>query len=651
VHIQKFYSTLPGGILGGKPHTSAEQYIQKRVDEKDHLFHQIHDALREAHLRPAMPSKLPRNLTLPPHMHKLSAASFDETRFGDRPQVFNDAILRNLKLPEGYEVSKSKAGRLLHFVGPVAHSLRLKHTGTGQDPSQWNLLNGRNVQVDVHGSKKRGREIYFAGMHLRPEHQRKGLGTAYLHALRHAAGDLDIPHVGLLADDAGRYAWSHHPDAQFDDDAESEHMHNTYGHWRKNHPEHPELPKGSPPRAYPKEFLLSDDVVLPSLKFPALKMPAKTAAAPHELPRERQRALRRVDRLMTAEHPGKWDELFMKHVHHKYYVDAIHNDPRASDSLKRHADQMHQVLNGKVVHIVKGDSGTDHSIVEKKDGGLGCTCRDWRFKRSLAPAGEQDCKHIKEYKRRVRLLGQSKEAAYAPHKDALALLGAGATLATGAVGLYDAIKATGIRKDERRMEDVLKGLAPGLQVVDTAEYLKKVDPSIMPVTTPADVAELRRRETWVTDVDAMEILDAIKRFDNAFTLSTRNGGYIVGAPKLPALILDHEVGHVHDYRARGPRSHSGWDELLQSVWKPSYERATMAGEREAWRLAEEYLKTQRETGMTDEEKAVRDAALNTYDKGFHYVRAGYAPGVAMTTGALTAGKVLYSAVKELASKA
>lgn len=50
-----------------------------------------------------------------------------------------------------------------------------------------------------------------------------------------------------------------------------------------------------------------------------------------------------------------------------------------------------------------------YDIVRKRGGGLGCTCPDWRYKRSVASEGQQDCKHIKEHRKTNKTAGISIE--------------------------------------------------------------------------------------------------------------------------------------------------------------------------------------------------------------------------------------------------
>jgi predicted nucleic acid-binding Zn finger protein len=124
----------------------------------------------------------------------------------------------------------------------------------------------------------------------------------------------------------------------------------------------------------------------------------KQAVAPLStfLSKEKRKALKDVDTHFLATGPQRW-ESFTDQVHRKSFVQALQKDPRADEKLKRHVDQMNRLKTGKVIAEVPGSAGS-YKIVQKRGGGLGCTCPDWRYKKSVAPEGEQDCKHIKAHR-------------------------------------------------------------------------------------------------------------------------------------------------------------------------------------------------------------------------------------------------------------
>lgn len=120
----------------------------------------------------------------------------------------------------------------------------------------------------------------------------------------------------------------------------------------------------------------------------------KEAGAPVGMSKEKHRALSRADAHFTAQNPN-WDE-FVQHAKRKSFVKAVGADPRADATLRRHVEQMHQLHAGKRIKTVTGDTGK-YQVVKKPQGGLACTCPDWRYRRSVSFGEDQKCKHIRAH--------------------------------------------------------------------------------------------------------------------------------------------------------------------------------------------------------------------------------------------------------------
>lgn len=133
--------------------------------------------------------------------------------------------------------------------------------------------------------------------------------------------------------------------------------------------------------------------------------PKLASADPLGLTKEQREARRRADAHFKSDGPEKWQG-FIKNVRRKSFANTIQADPRADEKLQRHTDQMNRLLTGKTLDRVKGAGGTYRIVQLRGSDTLGCTCGDWRFKRSVAPDGEQDCKHIQEFRMQP---GQVKE--------------------------------------------------------------------------------------------------------------------------------------------------------------------------------------------------------------------------------------------------
>jgi len=118
--------------------------------------------------------------------------------------------------------------------------------------------------------------------------------------------------------------------------------------------------------------------------------------------REKRKAAKRSDRFFREDSsPKKWDT-FLEHANRKSFVKQVARDPRGDDKLARHADSMNRLMSGRAIGRVKGRTGTYKIIKLRGKKQLGCTCADWRYKRSVAAKGKQDCRHIVEFKARAK---------------------------------------------------------------------------------------------------------------------------------------------------------------------------------------------------------------------------------------------------------
>ena len=121
-----------------------------------------------------------------------------------------------------------------------------------------------------------------------------------------------------------------------------------------------------------------------------LEQQAKQAESP-----EKKKALLKVESFHQPK-AKDWDA-FLQDTGRKSFVQALKNDPRSDEKLKQHAEMMNRLQMGKPIASIKGALG-NYDIVQLRGGGLGCTCNDWRFKRSVAAVGARDCKHLKHFR-------------------------------------------------------------------------------------------------------------------------------------------------------------------------------------------------------------------------------------------------------------
>jgi len=128
--------------------------------------------------------------------------------------------------------------------------------------------------------------------------------------------------------------------------------------------------------------------------------------------REKAKAERRVQRFQSSEKKD-WDS-FTANTARKSFVQQLGKDPMTDPKLLQYADNMNRLKTGTKVGTVPGEAGKSYEITKLRGSErLGCTCNDWRYKRSVAqPGEEQDCKHIKQYR-------QMSKTAAASFKDTL----------------------------------------------------------------------------------------------------------------------------------------------------------------------------------------------------------------------------------------
>lgn len=190
----------------------------------------------------------------------------------------------------------------------------------------------------------------------------------------------------------------------------------------------------------------------------------------------------------------------------------------------------------------------------------------------------------------------------------------------GGLAIYDLLKARGMTEAGEKIVDAIRNK----KQVDSLKFVRKFDKKIKVLSTyPAlERAMVSELGDWRGKMTAKGMWPSIRDSSNAFAMRGLKGEYIGAGRRCNAQVLAHEIGHIYDFRAKnitwknmGPYK-SG---ITSMFWRPSYDRSTMAAEREAWKLA---------PGRKKELAAERDA-LSTYDKGFHLQRGTLAGGVSL----------------------
>jgi hypothetical protein len=231
-------------------------------------------------------------------------------------------------------------------------------------------------------------------------------------------------------------------------------------------------------------------------------------------------------------------------------------------------------------------------------------------------------------------------------------LSAGALLAGGA-SVYDMYKG---RKHKKHFDVLREAMYDEEGHVDSKEYLAQRDPSVKVISTIEDAHAFAQDELMerpevkpllegksdleLKDVKRQIATEFVKNYiipgSNAGAVRGLKGDYIVASRKAPPAILEHELGHIHDFRDKDVRMVDEDDaknpytgaEIRQFLWKPSYQKRTYKAEVEAWDRAKRDVR--------DYDK-LREAALGTYDTAFHRNRASATGLLALGLAALAKG--------------
>jgi superfamily II DNA or RNA helicase len=134
--------------------------------------------------------------------------------------------------------------------------------------------------------------------------------------------------------------------------------------------------------------------------------------------REKKKAAQRVAQF-NQEEVKDWNR-FTDNTARKSFIQQLGKDPMTDPKLLQYAENMNRLKTGSKVTEIPGDGGSSYQITKLRGSDrFGCTCNDWRYKKSVAQPGEElDCKHIKQYRQMSKTAAEhgerelfSKEAA------------------------------------------------------------------------------------------------------------------------------------------------------------------------------------------------------------------------------------------------
>jgi hypothetical protein len=228
--------------------------------------------------------------------------------------------------------------------------------------------------------------------------------------------------------------------------------------------------------------------------------------------REKKKAQERVEQFQSSEKKD-WDR-FTDNTARKSFVKQLGADPMTDPKLLQYADSMNRLKTGKRIADIPGDGGKSYQITKLRGSErLGCTCNDWRYKKSVAQPGEaQDCKHIQQFKEMSKtgsvlpsFLDMDKHEGFIDprsddfNKNRAFGLGLGAALPGAAFGaLY-----SGAVKDRSLPKSVALtaagGLATGVPVglLALKDFRELQAEGKNPVTGKAhDIAKIKKSQEW-----------------------------------------------------------------------------------------------------------------------------------------------------------
>ena len=159
--------------------------------------------------------------------------------------------------------------------------------------------------------------------------------------------------------------------------------------------------------------------------------------------------------------------------------------------------------------------------------------------------------------------------------------------------------------------------------VSVQQYLKKNAPGIRLINTEKRLDRFLKENYPDKDREAVResLLDFIKNKNNAAAYIGPKKSYVISSGKLPKEIIQHELGHIEDYRSKGITfdddkiyAGGGLRPLWAALWRPYYKKTKMKAEQEAWDRVPD----------SEKKKLLMRHAMNTYDKSFYETRGDIA---------------------------
>ena len=193
--------------------------------------------------------------------------------------------------------------------------------------------------------------------------------------------------------------------------------------------------------------------------------------------------------------------------------------------------------------------------------------------------------------------------------------------------LYDLHKSRGYSEDRQYVSDTIEGKKDH-KLVNLTSYAKSNFPGVKVIDTPEKFQEFLKKETKIAESLPKDTLRDVSKnmfedltHGNAAAASGAGGYYLIaGDRKIPQDVLEHELGHLRDFKENKIRTTDGsynkyvtgfFNSMAQAWFKSKYMSGKYMQEVTAWDKA-------KKSKTTDE---IRKRALGTYEKSWHQGRA------------------------------
>ena len=188
------------------------------------------------------------------------AERLDQVKRRDRERVFRDSLQKHMAADK-LGLSKTKVVTRSPIFGLLSPEADIEMYLDGKNVSQANGWTtspttgraGAALSLKKRKWFKPEYDIDADALYLKKEYQGRGIGSKAIKQIRAAGKDMGAKNILIKGDKSGKVVWSRVPGVQFQD-AEKRSVNKDYQKWKEKHGG-PNVPAGSSPDKYPKDFL------------------------------------------------------------------------------------------------------------------------------------------------------------------------------------------------------------------------------------------------------------------------------------------------------------------------------------------------------------------------------------------------------------